>query len=76
MKLFQTRAEAEKYFKEEVETGNSIDHMCTSGCGNDYDCPIAPDFETWVEEENIIIKDEAVIAGIDFGKDLEKLNNI
>lgn len=48
---FKTMTDAEKYFNEEVATGNDIGHMCTSRCGNDIDCPICPDFQTWIEEE-------------------------
>ena len=47
---FKTLEEAEDYFNKEVATGNSIDHMCTSRCNNDIDCPICPDFETWIDE--------------------------
>ena len=51
---FKTYDDAKEYYVKHVETGDSIDHMCTSGCGNDFDCPIEP-YEEWLENEEVVI---------------------
>jgi len=45
-------AEARKEYEEQKEEND--DHDCTSGCGNDYDCPSIfpfPDFNEWLLEQ-------------------------
>ena len=61
---FKTYQKAEEYYKKNVETGDDISHMCTSGCGNDFDCPILP-YEEWLESEEVVIAEAEEITKSD-----------